>query len=349
MSSQHITPPPVPVSPPSTGVRRHHTITAASRTARADARQTIAEESQDAQPWNDDELVDQDWVGGVGAVGEKTSLHRQSSLPTSSKRGPSFSFHPLASHTLHTAFRGNASKSGNLTPRTLNSLSAIAGNDGDEEDWEREMRGYNDQDEVSRLITLALVLTFLRSSTSPRPQTHLPSPLISPPPMSRPRHPLPGYAVIRVLTKAHKDKYRLLASNVQALCSRQVPVNTPQSVTRPAPPTQRRRSWLRKRISPTLTKTTLTSPLALLLPASSSMAPSHNHNTPAVLLGGLPHGVLLAVQTGAHLEVLFLDRYPLSTMSLAHCLPWNSTTPINCTRIVSHHIHPAPSLSNPPF
>ena len=100
MSSQHpIPPPPVPVSPPSTGVRRHHTITAASRTARTGTRATISEESQDQQLWNDDEPVDEDWVGGVGAVGEKTSLHRQSSLPTNSKRGlPMFLFRPLSTH-----------------------------------------------------------------------------------------------------------------------------------------------------------------------------------------------------------------------------------------------------------
>ncbi|KIK93796.1 hypothetical protein PAXRUDRAFT_828613 [Paxillus rubicundulus Ve08.2h10] len=135
MSSQAahpISPPPVPVSPPSTGVRRHHTISAASRTARAGARATISEETQEQQLWNDDEPVDEDWVGGVGAVGEKTSLHRQSSLPTNSKR----------------AFRGQSSRQpGNLTPRTMNSLSAIAGHEGDEEDWEREMRGFNNEDE----------------------------------------------------------------------------------------------------------------------------------------------------------------------------------------------------------
>lgn len=77
--------PPVPASPPpSGGVRRHHTISASSRTARAGAREEISEEGQE---WNDDEVVDQDWVGGVGAVGEKTSLHRQSSLPTRYHRG----------------------------------------------------------------------------------------------------------------------------------------------------------------------------------------------------------------------------------------------------------------------
>jgi hypothetical protein len=31
----------------------------------------------------------------------------------------------------------------------MNSLSAIAGHEGDEEDWEREMRGFNNEDEVS--------------------------------------------------------------------------------------------------------------------------------------------------------------------------------------------------------
>jgi hypothetical protein len=93
--SHTISPPPVPVSPPSTGVRRHHTISAASRTARAAARPAISEESQDQQLSNDDEPVDEDWVGGVGAVGEKTSLHRQSSLPTNSKKGLSLQFCPL--------------------------------------------------------------------------------------------------------------------------------------------------------------------------------------------------------------------------------------------------------------
>lgn len=38
---------------------------------------------------------------------------------------------------------------GNLTPRTLNSLSAIAGHEGEEEDWEREMRDLRGDDEVS--------------------------------------------------------------------------------------------------------------------------------------------------------------------------------------------------------
>jgi YTH domain-containing family protein len=70
-----LSPPPVPQdSTGSSGVRRHHTITAASRPPR---QRTIEED----QGWPDDEPVDQDWVGGVGAVGE-SNLHRQASLPT---------------------------------------------------------------------------------------------------------------------------------------------------------------------------------------------------------------------------------------------------------------------------
>ncbi|KAG6376292.1 YTH-domain-containing protein [Boletus reticuloceps] len=173
--SHNISPPPVSATPQSTGVRRHHTISAASRTARAGARAPISEESQDQQFWNDDEPVDEDWVGGVGAVGEKTSLHRQSSLPTNSKR----------------AFRAQTSRqTGNLTPRTVNSLSAIAGHDGDEEDWEREMRGLNNEDEhnMSTPEQPPLQQVVDQSSTanpsplSPRFATsHVPSP---PPPSS---------------------------------------------------------------------------------------------------------------------------------------------------------------------
>ncbi|KAG1756316.1 YT521-B-like domain-containing protein [Suillus paluster] len=134
MSSQGthpISPPPVPVSPPSTGVRRHHTISASSRSARAGARAPISEEAQEQPLSNDDELVGEDWRGGVGAVGEKTSLHRQSSLPTKYK-----------------AVHGRRSRqTGNLTPRNMNSLSAIDGHEGDEEDWENDMRAFQNEDE----------------------------------------------------------------------------------------------------------------------------------------------------------------------------------------------------------
>lgn len=83
--------PPVPSSPPSSGVRRHHTISASSRSARQGAREIISEET-DQQHWDEDEVVDQDWVvqGVLGAVGEKTSLHRQSSLPARYPRSKCF-------------------------------------------------------------------------------------------------------------------------------------------------------------------------------------------------------------------------------------------------------------------
>lgn len=95
MSSQTghtISPPPVPASNAASGgsgVRRHHTISAASRSNRPTSKIAISEleDPQTEQIWNDDEVVDQDWVGGIGAVGEKSSLHRQASLPTRYHRG----------------------------------------------------------------------------------------------------------------------------------------------------------------------------------------------------------------------------------------------------------------------
>lgn len=88
-----------PISPPpgsansanAGGVRRHHTISASSRTARPTSKIALNEldDPQAEQLWNDDEPVDQDWVGGIGAVGEKSSLHRQASLPTRYHRGES--------------------------------------------------------------------------------------------------------------------------------------------------------------------------------------------------------------------------------------------------------------------
>lgn len=85
-----------PISPPldaagasAGGVRRHHTISASSRAARPTSKIALdnLDDPQAEQLWNDDELVDQDWVGGIGAVGEKSSLHRQASLPTRYHRG----------------------------------------------------------------------------------------------------------------------------------------------------------------------------------------------------------------------------------------------------------------------
>jgi hypothetical protein len=37
--------------------------------------------------------------------------------------------------SLHPGFQNQAAKTGNLTPKTVNSLAAIAGNEGDEEPW----------------------------------------------------------------------------------------------------------------------------------------------------------------------------------------------------------------------
>ncbi|TBU35619.1 YTH-domain-containing protein [Dichomitus squalens] len=138
MSSQSgnpISPPPGAASNANAGgVRRHHTISASSRTARPTSKIALGEldDPQTEQFWNDDEPVDQDWVGGIGAVGEKSSLHRQASLPT----------------RYHRTFGGSGARQpGSHTPRTLNSLSAIAGHEGDEEEWERDMRGFHNDDE----------------------------------------------------------------------------------------------------------------------------------------------------------------------------------------------------------
>lgn len=102
-------PPPHPISPPpgpvgsetqSSTVRRHHTITAASRSARAAARAPISEESQEQQTWvGGEEVVDPERVRSVGAVGEKggSSLHRQASLPSRYNRGTSLDVTPSQS------------------------------------------------------------------------------------------------------------------------------------------------------------------------------------------------------------------------------------------------------------
>jgi len=51
------------------------------------------------------------------------------------------------SHTFTAAFQNRGSKSGNITPKTMNSLTAIAGHEGDEDEWEREIGGYSAHDE----------------------------------------------------------------------------------------------------------------------------------------------------------------------------------------------------------
>ena len=47
---------------------------------------------------------------------------------------------------IHLAFQNQPSRSGNSTPKTVNSLAAIAGNEGDEEPW--KFASYADDDEV---------------------------------------------------------------------------------------------------------------------------------------------------------------------------------------------------------
>jgi YTH domain-containing family protein len=153
-------PPPHPISPApgtvgsepqSSTVRRHHTITAASRSARAAARAPISEELQEQQTWDDEEVVDPERVRSVGAVGEKGgSLHRQASLPARYNRGTSLDvLLRLVSLTICSQAYGHASRgSGSHTPRTLNSLSAIAGHEGEEEEWETEIRGLRNDEEV---------------------------------------------------------------------------------------------------------------------------------------------------------------------------------------------------------
>ncbi|TFK54675.1 YTH-domain-containing protein [Heliocybe sulcata] len=154
--SHPITPPQLPSSLSSTGVRRHHTIGAgSSRPARPSSRVPISEEAQDPPLDDEDEFVDHDWIGGLGAVGEKSNLHRQASLPIRyNNRGVShinLPFHhrharsPFSSIQPIVAVR----QPGSLTPRGINSLTAIAGHDGDEEDWERDMRGLRHEDELS--------------------------------------------------------------------------------------------------------------------------------------------------------------------------------------------------------
>ncbi|KAF9564358.1 YTH-domain-containing protein [Agrocybe pediades] len=146
-------------------VRRHHTISAHSRSARASAKDVISEETQEQQQaiWNDDEVVDQDWVGGVGAVGEKTSLHRQSSLPTRYHRG----------------YNNQGSNSGIHTPKAVNSLAAIAGNEGDEEPW--KYASYNAEDDEHQQVLEAQAQS--QSNNSPlsphfggNSTPHVPSP-----------------------------------------------------------------------------------------------------------------------------------------------------------------------------
>lgn len=141
--------PNTPASPTSTSVRRHHTISSSSRTARANSRDIISEESQQAQqpqPWNEDEVVGEDWIGGVGAVGEKASLHRQASLPARHHRGRFCPTIMPYGENLSPHVGLHSTRQGNTTPKTVNSLAAIAGHEGDE-DW--DITSFKPEEEVS--------------------------------------------------------------------------------------------------------------------------------------------------------------------------------------------------------
>lgn len=82
-----VSPQPGTTTPQSSGggIRRHHTISSASRVSRTGSK--LIDDEQPVWNGNEDEVVDVDWVSGVGAVGEKTlSLHRQASLPSRQPR-----------------------------------------------------------------------------------------------------------------------------------------------------------------------------------------------------------------------------------------------------------------------
>lgn len=55
-------------------------------------------------------------------------------------------------HLFFLGFQKHGAASGTLTPKTLNSLTAIAGHEGDEDEWEREIGGYNAHDEAVRFL-----------------------------------------------------------------------------------------------------------------------------------------------------------------------------------------------------
>lgn len=144
-----------PDSPTTSSVRRHHTISAHSRSARASAKDVISEETQEQQQgiWNDDEVVGEDWVGGVGAVGEKTSLHRQASLPTRYHRGSSIfrSDHLSLVLIFSLGFQNQAPKSSN---QAVNTLAAIESNDVDEEPWKIDNYHVDEDDVFADFIPL---------------------------------------------------------------------------------------------------------------------------------------------------------------------------------------------------
>lgn len=178
---QHpISPPPVPPSPPqsnsaSGGVRRYHTISAHSRPVRNETRVPISEESSEWSGVQEDEYIPpgEEWVApGVGAVGEKNpSLHRQASLPTRYNAHKGIFVLAITSFVKKPTYPVSDyhRQSGNATPlRTMNSLSAIQAEHGidgevEEEEWETEIRGWRESEEVSILISILRMISLCSS------------------------------------------------------------------------------------------------------------------------------------------------------------------------------------------
>lgn len=77
-------------------------------------------------------------------------------------RTSSFLFWPSAAFPRSSQNR----QAGNLTPRTINSLTVIAaehGHEGEDEDWEREMHGWRNDEDVRRLFHASVYSVLCRA------------------------------------------------------------------------------------------------------------------------------------------------------------------------------------------
>ncbi|KAH8826858.1 YT521-B-like domain-containing protein [Flagelloscypha sp. PMI_526] len=172
------------------GVRRHHTISASSRLGRLSARDEISEE----QDWNDDEYVGEDAQPGFGAVGEKSGLHRQASLPTK----------------YHRQFQATAPPSAGPT---MNSLTAIVGHDEKEEDWMNEINSHHAEQHQSGPVPQPLsALPGSQQPGGPSPPpadsgqpSNVPGTLQTP----LPPHPAEGTSDAGLYIDEHTDEYSL--------------------------------------------------------------------------------------------------------------------------------------------
>ncbi|KAF8329972.1 YT521-B-like domain-containing protein [Cantharellus anzutake] len=131
-----LSPPPIQPAQASATIRRHHTISTATRSLRASGKAVISEEPQE---WNEGD-EEEEWAAPlaqtapIGAVGEQKGLHRQASLPAGYTRE--------LRHVRSSAHVGNR----------VNSLSAITAEHVDEEgadegDWEQEIPWNREEDE----------------------------------------------------------------------------------------------------------------------------------------------------------------------------------------------------------